>query len=42
LNILDQFGIVRTGIGPGYPDADEINAKLHRLDTPASHSRPTR
>jgi hypothetical protein len=36
LDILDQFGIVRAGTGPGYPDADEINAKLRRLDTPDS------
>jgi hypothetical protein len=41
VNILDQLGIVRAGTGPGYPDADEIRAKLHRLDTPDS-SRPTR
>jgi tetratricopeptide (TPR) repeat protein len=36
LDILDQLGIVRAGVGPSYPDADEINAKLHRLDTPNS------
>jgi hypothetical protein len=34
LDILDQLGVVRAGIGPGYPDADEINAKLHHLDPP--------
>jgi tetratricopeptide (TPR) repeat protein len=36
LNILDQLGVVRAGIGPGYPDVDEINAKLHHLDPPDS------
>jgi hypothetical protein len=36
LNILDQLGVVRAGVGPGFPDADEINAKLHRLETPGS------
>lgn len=36
LNILDQLGVVRAGIGPGYPDADAISAKLHRLDAPDS------
>src|SRR5262249_12895687 len=40
LNILAQFGIARVGIGPGSPDADEINAKPHRLDTPNGHGRP--
>src|SRR5262249_25016192 len=25
LNILDRLGLVRAGIGPGFPDADEIN-----------------
>jgi tetratricopeptide (TPR) repeat protein len=29
--ILDQLGVVRTGTGPGYPDADEISAKLRRV-----------
>jgi tetratricopeptide (TPR) repeat protein len=42
VNILDQYGIARIGIGPGYVDVDEINAKIHRLDTTNSHSRPTR
>ena len=36
LDILDQLGIVRAGVGPGYPDADEINAKLRRLNSPDS------
>jgi tetratricopeptide (TPR) repeat protein len=36
LDILDQLGVVRAGIGPGFPDADEINAKLHHLGPPDS------
>jgi tetratricopeptide (TPR) repeat protein len=36
LDILGQLGIVRAGVSPAYPDADEINAKLRRLDTPDS------
>jgi tetratricopeptide (TPR) repeat protein len=36
LDILDQLGVVRAGVGPGYPDADAISAKLHHLDTPDS------
>ncbi|MET8159275.1 tetratricopeptide repeat protein [Sphaerisporangium sp. NPDC005289] len=34
LTILDQLGVVRAGTGPGYPDADEIGAKLRRLAEP--------
>jgi hypothetical protein len=40
LTILDQLGTSRLGVGPSHPDADEINAKLHRLGTPRP-SRPT-
>jgi hypothetical protein len=36
VDILDQLGVVRAGVGPGYPDADEINAKFHHLDPPDS------
>jgi tetratricopeptide (TPR) repeat protein len=42
LTILDQLGVVRAGAGPGYPDADEINTKLHRTDAPDSRSRTVR
>jgi tetratricopeptide (TPR) repeat protein len=38
LDILDQLGVVRAGVGPSYPDADEINAKLHRVDASDSRS----
>lgn len=31
LSILDHLGVVRAGIGPGYADAEAINAKLHHL-----------
>jgi tetratricopeptide (TPR) repeat protein len=31
LDILDQLGVVQNGVGPGFPNADEINAKLRRL-----------
>ena len=38
LSILDHLGLVRAGTGPGYADADAINAKLHHLDTNTSVS----
>ena len=34
----DHLGLVRAGTGPGYADADAINAKLHHLDTNTSVS----
>jgi tetratricopeptide (TPR) repeat protein len=40
LDILDQLGIVRAGAGPGYPDADKINAKLRHLGAPNSSNTP--
>jgi tetratricopeptide (TPR) repeat protein len=42
LDILDQLGIVRAGVGPGYPDADKINAKLHRLTLQTAAPRSSR
>jgi tetratricopeptide (TPR) repeat protein len=37
-DILDRLGVVGAGVGPGYPEADEIHAKLHHLDAPGSRS----
>lgn len=42
LATLDQLGVVRAGSGPGYPDAGQINTKLHRLDTPDNPDREGR
>jgi tetratricopeptide (TPR) repeat protein len=38
LTVLDQLGVA----GPGFPDADQINEKLHRLDAPDCLGRPMR
>jgi hypothetical protein len=40
LTILDRLGVVRGGVGPGYADADEISAKLHRLDASPTSPGP--
>ncbi|MFC6021370.1 ATP-binding protein [Plantactinospora solaniradicis] len=39
LAILNDLGVIRAGIGPAYPDADHIGAKLRRPHPPSSRLR---
>jgi tetratricopeptide (TPR) repeat protein len=39
---LDNLGLARAGIGPGFPDSDEIAAKIHRLDALGKQRRASR